>query len=266
MKETFYFSHDYNAQWDTNIEDMRYDMWWEWYGIYWALVERLAQDSSHKLPTNYKRIAFSMQSHEDRIQMVVENYKLFEVKNGYFWSNRLLQHFAEREEKKKKAQESAQKRWQPDAEKNAVASQTQCWDDAIKERKGKERKLKEKRIETITRKKLIDTESEKLEVCPWVLLTPDENEKVKTLYWNLYTHALARLSSYKLSKWTKYKSDYATLHTGWWVYRAILQDNPTLQAKEQKKEQIQKKYQEDENEIEDKRKEAVNTLCEKSQS
>lgn len=54
-----------------------------------------------------------------------------------------MSHFAEREEKKRKAQESALKRWQPEAKKDANASETQSEIDAIKERKGNEIKKKE---------------------------------------------------------------------------------------------------------------------------
>jgi uncharacterized protein YdaU (DUF1376 family) len=155
MKESFYFSHDYNAQNDSKVEDMRFVLWWEWYWIYWALVERLAQESSHKLPTNYKRIAFAMQADESRIKMVVEDFQLFDIKDWFFFSNRLLSHFAEREEKKRKARENAEARWkkwsekeEQEAKKDAVASIPQCESDAIKERKGKEKEKKEKKKET----------------------------------------------------------------------------------------------------------------------
>jgi len=111
MKESFYFSHDYNAQNDSKVEDMRFIMWWEWYGIYWALVERLAQESSHRLPTNYKRIAFSIQSDEDKIRDIVEKFWLFTIEWWYFFSNRLMSHFAERESKSSKARENAEARW-----------------------------------------------------------------------------------------------------------------------------------------------------------
>jgi uncharacterized protein YdaU (DUF1376 family) len=126
------------------IENMLFDMGWEWYGIFWALVEKLAQESTHKLPRQYEKYAFALRTHEERIRNVVENYWLFELEDDVFYSNRLLSHFQEREWKRQKAQESAGHRWRKNEKKDANAwrthKRTPCEDDAIKERKGKEKK------------------------------------------------------------------------------------------------------------------------------
>ena len=43
-KETYYFSHDYNARNDQRILQLRFKFGWEGYGIYWALLETMAED------------------------------------------------------------------------------------------------------------------------------------------------------------------------------------------------------------------------------
>ena len=54
-KETFYFSHDYNARNDTKILYMRQELGMEGYGIYWYLIEALA-DSGGILPLKMQQI------------------------------------------------------------------------------------------------------------------------------------------------------------------------------------------------------------------
>jgi hypothetical protein len=41
MKETYYFSHDYNARNDEKIIKLIQKEGWEAYGIYWAVVEKI---------------------------------------------------------------------------------------------------------------------------------------------------------------------------------------------------------------------------------
>ena len=48
-KDTFYFSHDYNAHNDVKILYMRHQLGMEGYGIYWFLIESLA-DAGGFLP------------------------------------------------------------------------------------------------------------------------------------------------------------------------------------------------------------------------
>jgi hypothetical protein len=140
MKETFYFPHDYNAAEDEKILKLLSVLGWEGYGLYWGLIEKLASSSEAKLRlSDLEFIAFGMRTQCDRITSVVRDYNLFIIENDYFWSNRLVSFFKEKEKKSAKAKESAKVRWAVEAKKNAIASKN----DAIKERKGKE--IKEKK-------------------------------------------------------------------------------------------------------------------------
>lgn len=79
-------------------------------------------------------------------------------------------------------------------------------------------------------KKIKEEKPEKIEVEKLVHLLPEEIEKVKDIYGNLYKNALLKLSSHKESKGTTYKSDYATLHRGGWVYDYMVDKYPTLKS------------------------------------
>jgi hypothetical protein len=97
MKEnTHYFDHDYNAQNDPKVEKMLCEKGNSAYGVFWRLIERLAQEPIHKLKTEYKILAYRFHETVEFVKSVVEDFDLFIVSEGYFWSERLLKHFEKR--------------------------------------------------------------------------------------------------------------------------------------------------------------------------
>lgn len=140
-KETFYFSHDYNSREDEKIKDLVFENGMVGYGIYWAIVEMLYQNAN-ALRTNYPRIAHDLhQSHDATVKSVIEDFGLFEFSEdgAYFFSNSIKRRLEKRDEKSKKARESAQSRWKK-SESNANALRTESESNAIKESKIKENK------------------------------------------------------------------------------------------------------------------------------
>lgn len=145
MKETFYLKHDYNARNDEKILKLRTKYGAEGLGIYWMLVEKLAESSEGRLLlADIPSIAYELHSECERITDVIRTYGLFELNEEYFWSKRLMQDLAERNEICKKAKLSAKVRWathtrqkaHEKAHENANAMQG-------KEKRGKERKREE---------------------------------------------------------------------------------------------------------------------------
>jgi O6-methylguanine-DNA--protein-cysteine methyltransferase len=141
-KDTFYFSHDYNARTDSKIKKLIRVHGYEGYGIYWAIVEDL-YNNANALPTDYDSIAFDLHTQSELIKSILNDFDLFDLTADYFGSNSVSRRLEERENKSNKAKESAKKRWD-----NANAMRTHSDSNAIKERKGKERKEKEIVINT----------------------------------------------------------------------------------------------------------------------
>jgi len=106
-----YFSHDSNAQHDEKIIAMRLDHQWCGYGLYWALVERLRDAAGYKLKCQYKALAYALMTQEETLRSVIEDYGLFEVVDGHFWSESLLRRMEIKEEKSKAASNAARARW-----------------------------------------------------------------------------------------------------------------------------------------------------------
>lgn len=91
MKQnTYYFSHDYNAHNDFKILFLRQQLGMEGYGIYWFLIESLA-DAGGYLPLKIIPVlAMQMQTTEIKVQAVIESFDLFEINDEQFFSNRLI--------------------------------------------------------------------------------------------------------------------------------------------------------------------------------
>jgi hypothetical protein len=139
MRDTYYFSHDYNARTDSKIKRLIARHGLLGYGIYWAIVEDLYQNAN-ALPTDYEGIAFDIRSDAETVKSIVNDFDLFKVEADLFGSLSVQRRLDEREQKSTKARDSARKRWDKDA--NALPTQSDR--NAIK---GKESIVKEKKGE-----------------------------------------------------------------------------------------------------------------------
>ena len=133
-KQTFYFSHDYNARNDEKIKMLVRKHGMVGYGIYWSIVEDL-YNNANALRTDYEGIAFDLRTQCDIVASVVRDFDLFEISENFFGSKSVQRRLDERNSKSLKARESASYRW---SDANALRPESDR--NAIKERKGKESK------------------------------------------------------------------------------------------------------------------------------
>lgn len=137
---TFYFQHDNNAAQDEKILDLRADLGYEGYGIYWAIIEMMHQNEG-VLQMQSKRLAFAMQVDEQILTKVINDYGLFEIEGGNFYSKRLLSQIEYREAIVAKRRDAGAKGGKSKANAKQMLSKK-----LPKERKGKERKESNVRI------------------------------------------------------------------------------------------------------------------------
>ena len=77
--KSYYFSHDYNAANDTKVLFLRHQLGMEGYGIYWFIIERLA-DAGGKLPIELIPVlAMQMQSTDIKVKGVIMQFDLFKI-------------------------------------------------------------------------------------------------------------------------------------------------------------------------------------------
>jgi len=139
MKKT-YLQHQSNSFTDIKIIKMRSKLGMEAYGIFWALLELLFNEENKLCIDDYSVLAFSLQCDEDKLKSVIEDFDLFVIEDGCFYSKRLNEHIDTINSKSAKAKESASKRWN-----NANAKRTQSDSNASRVEYSKEDKSKVKK-------------------------------------------------------------------------------------------------------------------------
>lgn len=142
-KEAYYFSHDSNAKDDPKILQLRMEMGWEGYGLFWALIEMLRNESDHKMRTHYKSIAFALHTQEDSIKKLINDFDLFAIDDQYFWSESLLKRMEMKESKSEKARQSAKKRWNQENDANAMRTHSDSNANAMQLKESKVKESKE---------------------------------------------------------------------------------------------------------------------------
>jgi hypothetical protein len=145
MKETQYFSHNYNARNDGKLELLLMRKWLAGIGAYWCILEMLYEENGYLMQSQCERIAFALRVEESFIKEVIFEYDLFSYDEEQFWSKSALERISLRNEKSTKARASAENRWNKTT-KDANALRPQSDGNAIKEIKGKE--IKEKETDT----------------------------------------------------------------------------------------------------------------------
>ena len=84
MKETFYFTHDYNSRSDEKIKLLIRKTGMQGYGIFWALIEDL-YSNANALRTDYEGIAYDYRIDALIIESIINDFDLFVIKDGFFW-------------------------------------------------------------------------------------------------------------------------------------------------------------------------------------
>jgi hypothetical protein len=131
--KSYYFSHDYNAANDTKVLFLRHQLGMEGYGIYWFIIERLA-DAGGKLPIELIPVlAMQMQSTDIKVKGVIMQFDLFSINQGEFWSERLNEHLGLRALLSESGKNGAINRW-----KNGEANGGAIGEGNAKKRKEKE--------------------------------------------------------------------------------------------------------------------------------
>ena len=127
MKKT-YFLHQSNSFYDYKIIKMRSKLGIESYGIFWAVLELLFNEENKLCIDDYNALAFSLQCDSALLKQVIEDFDLFVIEDGCFYSKRLNEHIEEINTKSIKAKENAKKRWNnatamgPNSHRNASIS------------------------------------------------------------------------------------------------------------------------------------------------
>jgi len=109
-KNSFYFSHDSNARNDDKILTLRRVMGAIGYAIYFMIIEVLRDQADHKLKlSSLPNLEFDFRVPVKDIEAVINDFDLFVIHDGHFFSNRLIRSMAIFDEKRKKLSEAGKR-------------------------------------------------------------------------------------------------------------------------------------------------------------
>jgi hypothetical protein len=143
MKKAYYFPHDYTASNDVKCLFLRQSLGMEGYGIFWFLVEQLA-NSGGQLPMEIIPVlAMQMQVTEAKVHAVITRFNLFKVDDqNFFWSERLNDHLEIRKSLSESGKKGSRARWENRVAIGEAITPT-IGEGNAKEKKGKESKINE---------------------------------------------------------------------------------------------------------------------------
>ena len=99
-KDSFWFKHDYNARNDEKILELRSIHGAESYGIYWMIVETMADNNNGGINASLMGgLSGGYGVLKPRLIEIIKcciELGLFHEKDGYYFSNRMLRHKEER--------------------------------------------------------------------------------------------------------------------------------------------------------------------------
>lgn len=100
-KDTFWFKHDYNARNDERILELRSELGAEAYGIFWMVVETMAENDNGGVKASLiGGLSHGFGVAKDKLKTTIDfclSVGLFFENDGYYFSNRLLRHKKERQ-------------------------------------------------------------------------------------------------------------------------------------------------------------------------
>lgn len=140
-KDTFWFKHDNNARNDEKILELRANFGAEGYGVFWMIVETMAEDENGIIQLkNMGGLSLGYGVAKARLCDIINGaieLGLFKESEGKIFSNRMLKHKEFRKELSEDGKKGADKRW--GGHKGAIA-------DPMAEEKRGDKKRKEKNI------------------------------------------------------------------------------------------------------------------------
>lgn len=137
-KDTFWFSHDYNSRSDRKLLKLRMKHGMLGIGVYWCIVEMLYEENGYIQINDYERISFELQSNNEVVTSVINDFELFSKDEEKFWSNSVISRLELRKIKSNKARESISYRWN-----NTNVIQSKNDTNTIKDIKEKKRIVEE---------------------------------------------------------------------------------------------------------------------------
>ena len=153
-KDAYYFSHDSNARNDQRLMKVRMKYGMEGYGVYFGIIEILREQKDYTLTfDDIDSISFDLRVDKEKIEDIVENYDLFEIKgHTMFYSKSLKRRMLALDEKRQKLASAGKKGGLSKARKMLEAKSKQGFSSKVN-------KVNKNKVNDINKRMLLFKES-----------------------------------------------------------------------------------------------------------
>lgn len=114
-KDSYWFKHDHNARGDEKILELRAEFGAEGYGVFWMIVETMAENSNGGVNSNLiGGLSLGYGVAKDKLQLIFDSCTrigLFFKKDDYYFSNRVLEYKEAMSSFAEYGKIGAEKRW-----------------------------------------------------------------------------------------------------------------------------------------------------------
>jgi hypothetical protein len=114
-KDSYYFPHDYNARNDEKILELRANFGAEGYGVFWMIIETMAENDYGGVKASLiGGLSLGYGVAKEKLLGIIElclSIGLLNEKDGYYFSNRLLEYKKFRKSQVEFGKLGATKRW-----------------------------------------------------------------------------------------------------------------------------------------------------------
>jgi len=138
-----YFSHDYNARNDRKLSTLLWKCQLDGLGAYWCIVEMLYEEGGYIATTEYERISYELRTSNELITKVIQDFDLFKIEDGMFFSESVNKRIALMKERSEKARASIKERWNKPRNTNVLRNGYERNTNKVNKSKIKENKLNE---------------------------------------------------------------------------------------------------------------------------
>lgn len=191
MKETFFFSHDYNARNDPKMQRLLMKHGCAGIGVFWCIIEQLYEQGGELPMDEYESIAFALRVDAIAVQSIINESGLFKNDGVIFWSESVKNRLNKRSEIAEKRKKAAMNRWgksQNDDKKQQLENNSmqvhekdmQLHQNSMQDyaSKVKESKVKESKGNNINQSTKVDcAENEFSDDCDLTSLSVDTSEE-----------------------------------------------------------------------------------------
>jgi len=229
-KDSYYFSHDTNARHDPKCSALISEYGTEGYGVFWIMIEILAEQEGYKLKKFNKlydglarQMGIDIEQTRSMVEALIHDYELLDQDDKFIWSNSLIRRMEIKNAKRQAKVEAGRKGGIQSGITRSARSKTKQNEAMLEANEPKESKVKESKVKESKVKESKEGTPPKKKYAEFVSMTKEEYKKLVDKHGEVATKKMIDiLNNHKGATGKTYNSDYHAILS--WVINRYEED------------------------------------------